>query len=76
MKTINKKNSLLMMAALLAGTMTFGAVGAAQAATPAATSATAIRTLFTFPRSFLITLTLTNKVPKTRVPPLTSCSRR
>ena len=35
MKTINKKNSLLMLAALLAGTMTFGAVGAAQAATPA-----------------------------------------
>ena len=35
MKTINKKNSLLMMAALLAGAMTFGAVGAAQAATPA-----------------------------------------
>lgn len=35
MKTINKKNSLLMMAALLAGTMTFGAVDAAQAATPA-----------------------------------------
>ena len=27
MKTINKKNSLLMLAALLAGTMTFGAVG-------------------------------------------------
>ena len=35
MKMINKKNSLLMMAALLAGTMTFGAVDAAQAATPA-----------------------------------------
>ena len=35
MKMINKKNSLLMMAALLAGTMTLGAVGAAQAATPA-----------------------------------------
>ena len=35
MKTINKKNSLLMLAALLAGTMTFGAAGAAQAATPA-----------------------------------------
>ncbi len=35
MKTINKKNSLLILAAMLAGTMTFGAVGAAQAATPA-----------------------------------------
>ncbi len=33
MKTINKKNSLLILAAMLAGTMTFGAVGAAQAAT-------------------------------------------
>lgn len=35
MKSLNKKKSLLMMAAMLAGTMTFGAVGAAQAATPA-----------------------------------------
>lgn len=35
MKSLNKKKSLLMMAAMLAGTMTFGSVGAAQAATPA-----------------------------------------